>query len=120
MGQDRPFTEREKVFALRAIQSYRDRWDLLEKENLERDVQSFIERHEKDKIYLEHHSAQDVQEIDRRVDEAISSSTPADGEEPHTDEERNMIGLKARFVQLTRTFHAPDLAAQHRAKVERM
>ena len=52
-----------------------------------------------------------MQEIDRRVDEAISSSTPADGEEPHTDEERNMIGLKARFVQLTRTFHAPDLAA---------
>jgi len=44
MGQDRQFTEREKVFALRAIQTYRDRWDLLEKENLERDVQSSIER----------------------------------------------------------------------------
>jgi len=56
MGQDRPFTEREKVFALRSIQSFRDRWDLLEKENLERDVQSFIERHEKDKIYQEVHA----------------------------------------------------------------
>jgi len=71
MGQDRPFSEREKVFALRAIQAYRDRWDLLEKENLERDVQSSIERAMKDKVYLEIHAAQDLQEIERRVEEAV-------------------------------------------------
>lgn len=31
-----------------------------------------------------------------------------------------MIWLKSRFVQITRTFFAPDLAAQHRAKQERL
>jgi len=31
-----------------------------------------------------------------------------------------MIGHKSRFVQVTRGFYAPDLAAQHKAKIERM
>jgi len=31
-----------------------------------------------------------------------------------------MIALKSKFVQVTRTFYAPDLAAQHKAKMERL
>ena len=31
-----------------------------------------------------------------------------DGDEP---EDKEMVGLKARFVQITRTMYAPDLAA---------
>ena len=50
----------------------------------------------------------------------MASSAPLEGDEPLTDEDKHMIGLKARFVQLSRTFNAPDLAAQHRAKMERM
>lgn len=36
------------------------------------------------------------------------------------DEEKNMVGLKARFAQVTRTFFAPDLAAQYKAKMDRI
>ena len=50
----------------------------------------------------------------------MASSAPMDGDEPLTDEDRHIIGLKARFVQVTRTFNSPDLAAQHKAKMDRM
>lgn len=84
------------------------------------DVQAKMHRTELDKIFKDSHESQDQQEMDRKVDEAVQSSSPGDGDEPITEEERNMIGLKARFVQVTRTFHAPDLAAQHRAKMDRL
>ena len=50
----------------------------------------------------------------------MASSAPGEGEDPITDEERNMISLKARFAQVSRTFYAPDLAAQHKAKMDRL
>lgn len=58
--------------------------------------------------------------MDRKVGEAVDSSMPGEGDDPISEDEKNMIGLKARFVQVTRTFHAPDLAAQHRAKMDRL
>lgn len=45
---------------------------------------------------------------------------PGEGDEPLTEEEKTILGLKSKFVQATRTFHAPDLAAQHRAKMDRL
>lgn len=38
MGQDRTFTEEEKLFALRTVQKYRDRWEQSERENLKADI----------------------------------------------------------------------------------
>lgn len=55
MGQDRKYTEREKVFALRAVQQFRDRWEALEKENLTNDVMAKMSRSEMDRIYKETH-----------------------------------------------------------------
>jgi hypothetical protein len=49
--------------------------------------------------------------LEKKVEEAVASSAPAEGEEPLTDEDKHMIGLKARFAQVSRTFYAPDLAA---------
>lgn len=111
MGQDRVYTEKEKVFALRAVQEFRDRWEALEKENLKSDVAAKVERAEVDKVYKESHEPQDVQELEKKVEEAVASSAPGEGDEPLTDEDKHMIGLKARFAQTTRTFFAPDLAA---------
>lgn len=111
MGQDRQYTEREKLFALRTVQEFRDRWEALEVENLRQDVQAKMERAENDKIYKEQHEPQDLQELEKKIDEAVASSAPSEGDEPLTDEDKHMIALKARFVQLTRTFNAPDLAA---------
>jgi len=53
-------------------------------------------------------------------DEIANRAVPLEGEEPVSEEEKHLIGLKSRFVQVTRTFFAPDLAAQYRAKQERL
>lgn len=46
MGQDRILSEEQKLSALRIVQEYRDRWEALEKENLESDVFAKLERAE--------------------------------------------------------------------------
>jgi len=103
------------------VQRFRDRWEVVEQENLENDVRKKLERAEYDKYYKEAYELLDTQEIERIVeDEVANRSQPIDGEEPPTEEEKHMIALKSRFVQVTRTFYAPDLAAQHRAKMERL
>jgi hypothetical protein len=38
MGQDRKFSAEEKLFALRTVQRYRDRWEQSERENLNADI----------------------------------------------------------------------------------
>jgi hypothetical protein len=53
MGQDREFTDDEKKFALRTIRAYRDRWEEVEKSNLEQDVIKTIKRLQFDKEYKE-------------------------------------------------------------------
>lgn len=58
--------------------------------------------------------------MDRKVEETVQSSMPGEGEDPISEEEKHMLGLKAKFIQTTRSFHAPDLAAQHRAKMDRL
>jgi len=44
MGQDRCYSEQEKLDVLKSIQEFRDRWEALEKENLEADVRAKLER----------------------------------------------------------------------------
>lgn len=121
MGQDRRYSEQEKLLALRTVQSFRDRWEVVERTNLEGDVRKKLERAEYDRVYKETYEALDTTEVERIAeDEVANRSQPIEGEEPPTDAEKHMIWLKSRFVQITRTFFAPDLAAQHRAKLERL
>ena len=105
------------MFALRAVGHFRDRWEELEKENLENDVVKRLEREDPDKYYLEHNAEQDATEVNRIAEGEIANrAQPLEDEEPPTEEEKQLIGLKSRFVQVTRTFFAPELAAQYKAK----
>jgi len=99
---------------------FRDRWEELEKENLRNDVEEICNRHEYDKLYKETYENIDSQELERNIEEAVANAAPGEGEGDITEGEKAMVGHKARFVQITRTFFAPDLAAQHRAKMERL
>ena len=47
------FTEEQLKFALKTVKTYRDRWEELEKENLQRDVHKKVEDEERDKTYTE-------------------------------------------------------------------
>lgn len=42
MGQDRVLTEEERMFALRTVQRYRDRWEQSEQDNLRSDIEAKI------------------------------------------------------------------------------
>lgn len=100
---------------------FRDRWEEVEKENLEADVRKKLDRADYDRSYKETCEQQDLAEVERIAEDEVANRTQViEGEEPPTEAEKHMIGLKSRFVQLTRTFFAPDLAAQHRAKMERL
>ena len=97
MGQDRCYSEEEKLEVLRTIQAYRDRWEALEHENLESDVKAKLDRQDYDKMYKEHYDAVDNQELEKVSEEQLAASSPGDGEDPLTDNEKLMISLKAKF-----------------------
>jgi len=42
MGQDREFTEDERVYALACVKHYRERWEKVENDQLRRDVEAKI------------------------------------------------------------------------------
>lgn len=79
MGQDRTLSESEKLVALRIVQEYRDRWEALEKENLESDVQGKIERAQYTQQYKDAYENMDNQEMERIVEDAVQSALPDEG-----------------------------------------
>jgi hypothetical protein len=54
LGQDREFTDDEKKLALRTVRDYRDRWEQVEKDNLQADILKRIKNLQFDKAYKEH------------------------------------------------------------------
>jgi hypothetical protein len=68
MGQDRKFTADEKLFALRTVQRFRDRWEQSDRENLKQDIERRIRQMEMDKQYREQFEAQDNQELESRLE----------------------------------------------------
>lgn len=68
MGQDREFSPTEKLFALRTVQAYRDRWEKSERDNLKADIDSKIAKMEFTKMYKEQNEAQDLAEIEIRAE----------------------------------------------------
>jgi len=120
MGKDRKYNEDQRLYALRTVQMFRDRWEALEKENLENDVLAKLGRQEYDKVYKELYEAQDQSELEKIVEDAIANHMPAEGEENISDGEKAMLGHKSKFLKVLSTFYAPNQAAQHRAKQERL
>jgi hypothetical protein len=74
LGQDRKFTEEEKLYALRTVQKFRDRWEILERENLQSDVAKKLERAEYEKFYKDHYETIDHTELERIVEDAIANA----------------------------------------------
>lgn len=102
------------------MKHYRDNWEQREKELLERDVQMQLAHVEEDKFYKEYNETRDAQKLEEIVQEAINaaqSQQVADGEDPLTEEEKEKVAKKAKFEQLTRAFHAPELAQEYQMKL---
>jgi hypothetical protein len=91
LGQDRCYTDEMKNRILGIVKNYRDTWEMLEAENLRKDIVAKFERAEYDKPYKEHYEMVDNNELEKRVEEFLQASAPAEGEEPLTDNEKTMI-----------------------------
>jgi len=115
-GQDREFTEEQRLFALRAVQAYRDRWEKLEEENLMSDINSKIDTMDLDQTYKANHEALDNTELDAKCEAGIQAE---EGEEPLTEDQKIMALKKQRFALLTKTFYDPAGAAKHKRIVDK-
>jgi hypothetical protein len=71
MGQDRQFTPDERLFALRTVQRYRDRWEECERDNLKADIESKINKMDMTRSYKEQNEPLDLQELEQRADQAV-------------------------------------------------
>lgn len=124
MGQDRQYSDEQREFALKTVQEFKERWEQLEEENMRQDILTKVERSEMDKVYKENHDVQDQLKIEKRVEEAIAVITPKDTgkeeAEPVPEDDKIMVTLKAKFQHTTRTFYAPELAQQHKAKLDKL
>lgn len=92
------------------MKNYRDTWELLETKNLQLDVQTQIAHQSYDRLYREHYAARDEAEMEKVIAEAIAAAEnvqTAEGDDPLTELEKEVITRKARFSQLGRAFHAP-------------
>lgn len=95
MGQDRSFSNEEKLFALRTVQRYRDRWEQCERDNLKADIDAKIARIEITKTYKEVQEPQDVQELEARAEQAIQQR---DGADPVSEEAKQSMLKRARLA----------------------
>lgn len=116
MGQDRKFDCTEKLFALRTVQKYRDRWEQAERENLKADIARKVAAMEEDRNYKESYENLDQQAL--TVIEEEATKVP-EGSEPMTEEVKNSTMKKARFNALTKTFYDPEGAVAHQREHER-
>lgn len=78
MGQDRKFTDEEKLFALQAVQRFRDRWELSERNNLKADIHRKVHHITVDKHYKEVNEVLDLQELE---EQAVKAILPKEGSE---------------------------------------
>lgn len=116
MGQDRKFSDEEKLFALRTVQRYRDRWEQAERENLKADIARRAAQIEDDRQYKESFLGLDETELEKVGDEAC---VPKEGQEAMTDDQKNTLSKKAKFEALTKTFYDPEGAIAHARQLER-
>jgi len=74
MGQDRQYSDEEIKETLRALRSYKEKWESVEKNNLERDVLRRIDNMVQDKNYRElGFENQDNNELEKEVEDAFAS-----------------------------------------------
>jgi hypothetical protein len=86
---------KEKILDI--VKNYRDTWENLEADNLRSDIAAKFERMEYDKSYKEHFEQIDQNELEKRIEEFLLASAPAEGEDPLTENEKTMIQLKSKF-----------------------
>jgi hypothetical protein len=116
MGQDRKLNEKEKLFALRTVQKYRDRWEASERENLKADIERKVAQQEDDRQYKDSHETIDHGELDRVAEEACAVK---EGQDQPTEEQKAVMQKKARFVALTKTFYDPEGCIEHQRQLDR-
>jgi len=73
MGQDRPFTDDQKRFVLRAVQAFKQNWERAERASLEQDRDSKIARMQLDPSVEQEANQAVLEQIERSVEELLAA-----------------------------------------------
>lgn len=73
MGQDRPFTDDQKRFVLRAVQAFKQNWERAERASLEQDRDSKIARMQLDPSLEQEANQAVLEQIERSVEELLAA-----------------------------------------------
>lgn len=83
MGQDREFTQDEMKFAQRTVRDFAQKWEEIERKNLEQDVQLRLASIASDLEYKQQRELPDHQDLEKKIEESV---LPKEGEEPLDEE----------------------------------
>lgn len=111
LGQDREFTPDEIRFAQRTVREYAAQWEVVERRNLEADVQLRLASIQADQEYKQQREPADLQEIEKKAEECI---LPKEGEEPMDEEAKALAQRKLRHKLATRAFYVSEKDARPR------
>lgn len=117
LGQDREFTPEQIQYALDTVKLYQDEWERIEKANLRKDIDRKLDNMDAEKAYKDHYEAMDIQEAERRAEEAFALM---EGAELMDDNQRQAVLKKYRWDSLTKMFYDPEGAARHKKSQERV
>ena len=115
LGQDREFSEAERMHALRTVQKFRDEWEETERKNLEHDIKRKIGAIESDKHYKEAQDPLDSAELEMKAEQA---NVPKEGD-AWTEEQRLANLKRMKHQLLTKTFYDPEGMISHAKQLER-
>ena len=118
MGQDREFTDEERLYALACVKNYRARWEQVEREQLRRDVEYKISTIKSDRDYKEYFEQKDIAEMEKKVKEAVAYAVEekaAEGEEM-TYADKEMAKRQEKWRLTTLSFYGPAELAEWRQR----
>ena len=116
LGQDRCFTPEQIRYSLDQIKYYTSEWERIENDNLRADIERKLAELDSDRIYKETNEALDVNELEKRAEEA---TIPEEGKDPLTEDERNQVIVKTKFEFMTKQFKDPEGLSAHLKQIER-
>lgn len=80
--------------ALRTARDFKDRWEQVEKDNLQQDILRRIKNISLDKEYREQYEQVDAMTLEKQIEDELM---PKEGEEPIDEDTRNLMARKLRF-----------------------
>jgi len=100
MGQDRPFSDDQKRFVLRAVQAFKNNWERAEKASLVQDRDKKIASMQKEPTIEQETNQSVLEQIERTVEELVAT----EAKEYEDDEQKEIEVGQLRLSATAKVF----------------